>query len=232
MPPTFTSFDEAWRWFAGGGELTPMGAWRDRFTAGRAQLLSFQAPLAGLDAADAIIGVQEELYDTEAGPHLRFFEPEMLHISLRAAGFQVIAASQPGDITREDAARVMRDAMKALRGHGPVRARLGPLNVFPDALVLEVHDDGRLAAVRDALGPLVADAFGLSAPEYLPHVTVAMFGSPEAAEPLRRVLPALRERPPIELLLREVELARWWFTGLDGDALPERDAVRTYALRT
>jgi hypothetical protein len=41
--PLFTSFDETWRWFAAGGELTAMAEWRRRLTAGRAQLLSTAA---------------------------------------------------------------------------------------------------------------------------------------------------------------------------------------------
>ena len=231
-PPLFTSFDDAWRWFGGGAGLTPIGRWRDRFTAGRAQLLSFQVPLAELPVVDAIEAIQDELVASEAGPHLLPFDREMLHISLRAAGFQVIAKTQPDDVSREDVGRIARDATAALRGRPPVEVALGPLNVFPDALILEVHDDGALAALRDALAPVVADAFGLSDAQYLPHVTVAMFGSPDASGPLRRILPSLRDRPPLTATLRDVELARWWFTGVEEDALPERDPVRTYRLRS
>jgi 2'-5' RNA ligase len=232
VPPVFTSFDDAWLWFQDGGVLTPMGRWRDRFTGGRAQLLSFQVPLADLPVADGIEAIQDELVASEAGEHLRLFDREMLHVSLRAAGFQVIAKSQPDDVSREDVARMAHDATAALRGRGPVEAALGPLNVFPDALILEVHDSGGLAALRDALAPVVADAFGLSDAQYLPHVTIAMLASADAPGPLRRVLPSLRERPTIAATLREVELARWWFTGVEDDDLPERDAVRTYRLRS
>ena len=31
--------------------------------------------------------------------------------------------------------------------------------------------------------------------------------------------------------LRRIELARWWFTGVDDAEEPERDVVREYALR-
>jgi 2'-5' RNA ligase len=230
-PPIFTSFDDAWRWFTSGGELTPMGRWRERFTAGRAQLLSFQIPLADLPLAAAIAGVQDALIDSPAGEHLVLFDLDMLHISLRAAGFQVITKSHPGDITREDAAGISSGAAKALRGRKPVQVTAGPLNVFPDALILEVHDNGELAALRDALAPVVEDAFGFSAAEYLPHVTVAMFRSAAAGAQLRTILPQMRDDDRVGATLREVELTRWWFTGIDEDALPERDAVRTYRLR-
>jgi 2'-5' RNA ligase len=229
--PTFTSFDDAWGWFTSGGELTPIGRWRERFAAGRAQLLSFQIPLADLPLASAIAGVQDALLDSPAGEHLVLFEQDMLHISLRAAGFQVITKAHPGDITREDAGRISGAAAKALHGRKPVEASIGPVNVFPDALILEVHDNGALAALRDALAPIVEDAFGLTSAEYLPHVTVAMFRSPAAAAPLRTILPQMRSDDGVAATLREVELTRWWFTGIDEDALPEPDAVRTYRLR-
>jgi 2'-5' RNA ligase len=144
----------------------------------------------------------------------------------------VISKTQPDDVSREDVGRIAHDAAAALRGHGPIEAALGPVNVFPDALILEVHDEaGGLTGLRNALAPVVADAFGLSDAQYLPHVTIAMFASADASAPLRRVLPSLRERPRLAATLGEVELARWWFTGVDEDALPERDPVRTYRLR-
>lgn len=230
-PPVFTSFDDAGCWFTDGGELIPMGRWRERFTAGRAQLLSFQAPIGDLPIGDEIADLQDELSASPAGEQLVMFEQDMLHISLRAAGFQVIAKSRPDDITREDAGRITAAAAKALHGRKAVETSIGPLGVFPEALILEVRDSGQLAVLRDALAPVVDDAFGLSAAEYLPHVTVAMFRSPAAAAPLRQALAALRERPATPLTLRRVELARWWFTGIDEDALPERDTVREYRLR-
>lgn len=231
MPPLFTAFEDAWRWFSDGGELTPMGRWRERFTGGRAQLLSFQIPLADATAADAIGDLQDELAASAAGEHLIFFEREMLHISVRAAGFQVIAKKHPGDILPKDAARVANDARTALQTVRPIDATIGPVNVFPDALVLEVHDGGALGAVRDALAPVVDDAFGLSAAQYLPHVTIAMFRNPEASAPLRAALPALRETPAQPLHIGGIELARWWFTGIDDDDLPERQTARSYSFR-
>lgn len=231
MPPLFTSFDEAWRWFVDGGELTPMGRWRERFTGGRAQLLSFQVPLADATVADAIGDLQDELAASTAAEHLIFFEREMLHISIRAAGFQVIAKKHPGDILPKEAARIANDARTALRGVRPIDATIGSVNVFPDALVLEVRDGGALSAVRDALAPVVDDAFGLSAAQYLPHTTIAMFRSPEAAAPLRAILPALRDAAPEPLQIAGIELARWWFTGIDDDDLPERETARAYSFR-
>ena len=97
--PFSSSFDEAWRSFEAGCALTPMTEWRERMTAGRAQFLSFQVPLAELPVADAVGELQDELADIDG---LRLYEREMLHISLRRVGFQVIAKKRPDDVTRED----------------------------------------------------------------------------------------------------------------------------------
>lgn len=226
----FQSFDEAWDWFAGGGELVPMSESRQRFLGGRAQFLAFQAPVGEMPVADEIVALQDEL---EAAPGLQLMPRDMLHVSIRGVGFQVITKVRPDDVLRQDVAKIGEGAAKLLRDEPPVHARAGPLNVFPDALILQVEDSGALARLRshlDAVG--VPDAFTEDAAHYLPHITVATYVDPEpAARVLREMLPALRERPPIDLAIRRVELSRWWFTGEDPEEEPERDVLRTYLLR-
>ena len=227
-PPLFTSFDEAWSWFAAGVELTSMADWRDRLTAGRAQLLSFQAPMRDTPVADEVEELQDALADIDG---LAMFEREMLHISLRGVGFQVIAKRRPDDVSREDIGRITKQAAGQIREARPFEVRAGPLNVFPDALILEVHDGGELAGMRARLSPTGDDAFGIEEGQYLPHVTIAMFlDPPAAARALRERLPALRQRQPIAAKIKRVELARWWFTGHEA-AFPELDQVRSYTLR-
>lgn len=227
MPPIFTSFGDAWPWFMAGGELSPMAEWRQNFTAGRGQLLSFQAPIADTPIADAIEDLQAELSDIEG---LVMFEREMLHISLRGVGFQVIAKKRPDDVSRGDVGRITTQAAGLVRGAKPFDIAAGPLNAFPGALILEVRDSGQLAELRGRLAATVDDAFGIADTQYLPHVTIAMFGDASCADALRERLPALRDRPPTGATIKRIELARWWFTGADTD-LPEREEVRAYALR-
>jgi 2'-5' RNA ligase len=227
-PPLFASFDEAWRWFADGGELTPMTEWRQRLTAGRAQLLSFQVPLAESPVGDAVDELRDDLAAIDG---LALFEREMLHISLRGVGFQVIAKKRSDDVTREDVGRIAKRAASLLRGAKPVAIEAGPLNVFQDALVLEVRDGGALGDLRRRLTETVGDAFGIGDAQYLPHITIAMFDDPAAAAPILRArLPSLRQRSHTAATIKRVELARWWFTGEDS-GFPERDPVRTYPLR-
>ncbi len=227
-PPIFTSFDDAWRSFTSGGALTPMDEWRQRFTAGRGQLLSFEAPIADTPIADAIEDLQDELDGIDG---LLMFEREMLHVSIRGVGFQVIAKARPDDVSREDVGRITQQAAGLVRGMSALDIAAGPLNVFPGALILEVRDGGQLAELRQRLAATSDDAFGIAATQYLPHITIAMFDDPAAAAPaLRERLPALRGHAPATAAIKRIELARWWFTGADTD-LPERDPVRAYRLK-
>lgn len=227
-PPFFTTFDEAWRWFTSGGALTSMEIWRERLTAGRAQLLSFQVPIAGTPIADAVEDLQDELSDI---PGLAMFDRDMLHISIRGVGFQVITKKRPDDVTREDVGRITKRASTQLRDTKAAPIEVGPLNVFHDALILEVHDAGALADIRRRLADAPADTFGIADDQYLPHITIAMFEDPTAVAPaLRARLPALRAQPSIATKITRIELARWWFTGHEA-GFPERDPVREYKLR-
>lgn len=229
MPPVFSSFDEAWRWFLDGGEPIPLAEQRERFTRGRAQFLSFEAPLAGSPVADEAAALQDEL----AGmPELAPWPLDLLHISLRGVGWQVIEKLRPDEVLRQEVGSIAERAARSLRGLGPIDIAVGPLNVFPDALVLEVHEASGLAEARRRLEEAAgADAFGHSVATYLPHVTIGTFRERAATPALRQMLTLLRDRPPVRVELRRLELARYWFTGLDPADDPERDAVRSYVLR-
>ena len=228
-PPIFSSFDDAWAWFTAGGQLVALDAQRERLLQGRAQLLVFEAPLGELPVADEIAELQDQLADIDG---LEFMPEHLLHISIRALGFQVIAKSQPGDVLPGDVARAGEEAARALLGTAPLELRLGPLNVFPDALVLQAAP---VEPLRDLLVRLEAvggpDAFPYPVEHYLPHCTIAMFRTPGVAGTLRDRLPALRARPPYSKTVHQVELARFWFVGEDVEAWPERETVRPYVLR-
>ncbi len=228
--PLFPSFDEAWQWFADGGTLVPVEEQRAHLGGGRAQLLAFQAPMAEppvqsladdvLDALDGIDGLLP-------------LPDDLLHCTVRTAGFQVIRKQRPDDLLREDIGLIVGSAYAALEPFAPVTLEAGPVNVFPDALVLEVHDGGALAAIRRAITPIVAsDAFGLDESQYLPHVSIAFFAHDGCADALRSRLPALRELTPARVTVSRIDFVRWWLLG-DEAALeaPERDVVRSYPLR-
>lgn len=227
--PLFRSFDEAWHWFIAGGTLVPVEEQRERLTRGRAQLLAFQAPMDALPVRSLAARVLGPLADVDG---LLPLPDDVLHCSIRAAGFQVLRKQRPDDVQRDDIGAVVSRAHEALRPFRPAAVEVGPVNVFPDALVLEVRHDGVLAAMRDALAPLVgADAFGLDASQYLAHVSIAFFAHGGCAAVLRDRLPALRDLPPAAVTVRQVDFVRWWLLGDGASAeAPERDVIRSYRL--
>lgn len=227
--PLFSSFDDAWRWFEAGGELVPLDEQRERFTRGRAQLLVFQAPMSALPVLDLAHQVLDELAGVEA---LLPLPDDVLHCSIRGAGFQVIAKRRPDDVLREEVGAVAARADGALGAFAPVEVEVGPVGVFPDALILEVHDGGVLKPMRDALAESVgADPFALAHDQYLPHVSLAFFADASCGDALRELLPAIRGRPAVRVPVRRIDFVRWWLTGEDLEQPPELDVVRSYRLR-
>ncbi len=199
------------------------------FTAGRAQLLSFRVPVTEPDVLDAIADVQDALADIDG---VLAEPPERLHISIYVPGFQVIETRHPDEVLRQDVGRIAERAAKIIKATPAIEAQIGPVAVFPDALMLEVHDGGMLAALYAKLahahhGPGAA----LRVDDFLPHVTVATFADASVGDVLRERLPALRETPPVAMSVRRVELSRIWFTGIEPLAEIEIDTVRSYVLR-
>jgi 2'-5' RNA ligase len=230
MPPRFQSFEDAWRWFEDGGALVPIAEQRERLLQGRAQFLVFHAPMTDPRVLDAAEDTLDALADVDG---LVPMQEEHLHISIRAVGFQVIEKRGDDELLREDVGAIAERASRIVARARPSRAAVGPVNVFPDALILEVHDDDALASVRAALAEAVgADAFGLDDGQYLPHITIAWFERTDVAAALRARLPSLRaEAEGVETLVRRIDLARWWFTGIDDAPEPELDVVRSYVMR-
>lgn len=223
--PRFATFDKASAWFEGGGELIAAAESAEALTRGRAQLLAFIVPVeapAALDAVDALHDVVADLPGVQRQPD------ELLHITVRVAGFQVIAKRFEDELLPREVDGIAAAATKTLRASAPFRVTLGPGNVFPDALILEVHDGGELAALRER----IASAARLAAETepYLPHVTVATFRDASIAPALRERLAELRALAQVEMPVGRVDFVRAWFTGLEAEP-PELDVVRSYVLR-
>lgn len=227
--PFFTTFEEAWSWFEDGGELVGIDDQRDTFLQGRAQLLAFQATIGEMAIADEIVELQDQLRDISG---LLITPRDLLHITLRIVGFQVIAKSRPTDVLRQDVGRVAERAAAALQGVGARELTAGPVSVFPDALMLEIRPIEPLREIVRTLDEAGnAGGAGFAVESYLPHITIAAFRDAGEAPDLRKRLPALRALPPFACTLGRLELARWWFTGDDTAASPELEIIRSYRLQ-
>jgi 2'-5' RNA ligase len=226
VPERFRSFDEAWRWFDGGGALVSAADSVEELTRGRAQLLAFIVPVDDAAVVGAAHALQDALADLDAvAPQ----PDELLHVTLRLVGFQVIAKRNPDELLPGEVDAIAADAARAFRDVRPAEVSVGAPNVFPDSLILEVGDAGALAAMRARVEEAV-----LRPPDeapYLPHITVGAFRDPAVAAALHPRLAALRRpAPPLPMRVRRIELVRAWFTGLEAEP-PELDVVRSYALR-
>ena len=129
---------------------------------GRAQFLVFHAHITD----DTVIAAAQDALDALADvPGLIPMEPDDMHISIRAVGFQVIEKRREDEVLRQDVGPVAERAAKIAKRAAPADVTIGPPNVFPDALILEVHDDtAALASLRRELAAATAiDAFGLDA---------------------------------------------------------------------
>lgn len=227
---TFSAtFDEAWQRFLAGEPLVATEEQRDGFLRGRAQFLSLQVPISEMAVADEVATFMEELADIDG---ISLISQELLHISIRGVGFQVIAKRLNDDVMRQDVGRIGERAAKALRSAKPVDVIIGPVNVFPDALILQVDPIEPMRDLLRALAEVTSrDAFPYGVERYLPHVTIATFLDVSAGEQLRERLPALRDRAPLTARVDRIDYVRWWFTGHDLAAWPELDTIRTYKLR-
>jgi 2'-5' RNA ligase len=223
------TFDEAWQRFLGGEPLVAIDAQREGFVRGRAQFITLQVPIGEMPVTTEIAAVQEQLADIEG---LSLIPEELLHISVRGVGWQVIAKTREDDVMRQEVGAIGERAAKALSGAKPLEVTIGPVNVFPDALVLEVNP---VEPMRELLARLAEisprDAFPYPAGTYLPHVTIATFLDAGVAADLRKCLPAMRELAPLAATITRIDYARWWFTGHDLTEWPELDTIRTFGLR-
>jgi len=226
--PLFSSFDEAWRWFNGGGAIETVEQARQRFTQGRGQFLAFQVRIADRRIVAEIAEIQRVL---AALPGIELQSSDLLHISVRGCGFQVLKRQHEDEVLRGEVPAIAERAASILKHARRIEATLGPVNVFPDAVVLELHDGGALGAVRSQLAGAIARDALIDDTHYLPHCTIAVFASSDAGGALRPALGPLRERAPARLKIDRIELARWWFTGFDERESVEAEPVRTYRLR-
>jgi 2'-5' RNA ligase len=229
MRPFFATFDDAWAWFSGGGELTTFASTIDDVTKGRAQFLGFAARVTNDAAVGAVLAAQDALVEVDG---LVMLPADYLHVTLLTLGFQVIEKTRPDEILRQDIGAVAERAARVLAATPPAEVVVGPVNVFSDAVITEVHDDGALARIRESLAGAVSGYVNVSpAVAYLPHVTTAVFGEDVDPARLHDALLPLREAQPAVMHVRRVELLRAWYTGVESGEVPELDTVRSYALR-
>lgn len=193
---------------------------------GRGQAIALTVPIEEPQITGQILDLQDEISNV---PGLGFVPEEELHILLKLAGFQVIQRTFDDDILREEVPRIDEQAAALFRSVSPFSVRIGRPNVFPDAVVLEVADEGALRRLHVTLMehiPLL-HRYPTDGPNYLPHVVIAFFYDASGLPALKAKLSGLRDLEVGTLLVRSVQLVRRWLM----PAGPETDPIKTYYLR-
>lgn len=138
-------------------------------------------------------------------PFVSLHPDHFMHITLLILGFVVPEPEGEGEISRTGLREIEQNARVGLSGFRAFPVELANLNAFPGAAFIEVHDDGMLQRLQDAL----CDVCGLKRPEGPPHLTVAYFQAPDgtpAPEGLISTIERYREWPIGVIPVDAVEL--------------------------
>ena len=112
-------------------------------------------------------------------PFVSLHPDHFMHITLVLLGFLVEEPDEAGEVSRERLEEIEASARLALSGFPAFPVRLANLNAFPGAAFVEVHDDGMLDRLRDAL----CASCGLQRPSGPPHLTLSYFHAQDGTQP-------------------------------------------------
>ena len=138
-------------------------------------------------------------------PFVSLHPDHFMHITLLLLGFLVEEPGEEGEISPERLGEVEASARRALLCFPAFTIRLANLNAFPGAAFVEVHDDGMLDRLREAL----CMRCGLKKPSGPPHLTLAYFQAPDgtpAPEELTSSIVRYRDWDVGELAVERVEM--------------------------
>jgi RNA 2',3'-cyclic 3'-phosphodiesterase len=138
-------------------------------------------------------------------PFVSLHPDHFMHITLLLLGFLVEERAKEGEVSHGRLKEIEASARHALSCFPAFTIRLANLNAFPGAAFVEVHDDGMLDRLRDALWANC----GLKKPSGPPHLTLAYFQAPDgtsAPEGLIATIARYRDWDVGELAVEGVEM--------------------------
>jgi len=126
---------------------------------------------------------------------------QWLHLTMQGIGFV-------GETKDQDVHSIVDAAQTRLAAISAFDVRIGPEVLNPEAVLLHVHPDGPVRAVRDAIREAIGEVLG-EVPEkaagFTPHVSVAYSAGDGPAEPIREALSGL-SLPPAHARISTAEL--------------------------
>jgi RNA 2',3'-cyclic 3'-phosphodiesterase len=180
-----------------GGHIDPR--WRD----GHALSASFMIPVEASRFRNRLEPLRDAL---RPFPFVSLHPDHFMHITLLLLGFLVDEPEEEDEVSRERLEEIETSARLAMSSFPAFTVRLANLNAFPGAAFVEVHDDGMLDRLRDAL----CESCGLKKPSGPPHLTLAYFVVPDGTPPPEELVPAIarhRDWDVGELTVESVEMS-------------------------
>lgn len=177
MAPLFSTYEEAWAHFAGADE---MESFPDQYAEAEAHLLTWYIQVSAT-AVPKVVELQETLTRL---PDLLPIPPERLHVSVAPA----MVTDRPDPRLEAD---LLGQAQRAWKDQRPFALELSGVNVFPTAVVVEVHGDGPGRLLDRLLETGYWQGLPWRAPNraiFLPHLTVAIAARRRSADEVRRIV--------------------------------------------
>jgi len=191
-----SDFGSAWERFLHLEELRLLEETQEaEWTRGRTEYLAFLITVSDEATREYIM---RTLARIEGIPGVDPYPERYWHVTIKGVGFLVDAPTQDDEVSAGDAERMAEAARPVLDGAAPFEVRTGPVSAFPEVVILEVHDGGRVRALNTEL---LESAPGLmrypiDGEVFLPHISIARFSSNEGLGELKEALASLRESEP------------------------------------
>lgn len=126
---------------------------------------------------------------------------QWLHLTMQGVGFV-------GEVKEADVHAIVEAARPRVASVPAFDLRIGPAVLDPEAVLLHVHPDELVRAVRDSIRAAIGDVLG-DIPEqadgFTPHVSVAYSASDDPADPIAQVL-AENDATPAQARISSAEL--------------------------
>ncbi len=227
MAELSTSFEDAWEQFQALDSLRLVSeATEWEWVHGRAQMLVFLIRVEDRAVRDYAGHILERL----AGiPGIEPYPEEYWHLTVKAAGFQVIKRTRDDDVLREDVGRLGRDAVRVLSALPAYEAQIGLPNAFAEVAYLEVLDGDKTRGLNDAVADGVPGVarYPIDGESFLPHMSIARFTSNDGLDQLKATLAELRsEEPGPAFQIRRIDFVKAWLS----DEVPEFETLAGISL--
>lgn len=220
----YTSFTEAWddrhtMQFQGGTNVV-----ESEWAKGRETYLTFIIPVEDRFLTDRLQNIQREL---AALPSIETYPKEYFHVTVRGIGFLREEGGDVDDVHPGEIDRIAEQAGHLLQFVDPFTVHVENVNVFPNTVVAEVHDNGKTGEVHDALERIDRlPPWQFAPPHFLPHISLARFVEMPQIPRLMDTVESLRDT---EIGLTTVDTVQFIQTDLT-TSVTEWDVLREYRL--